>query len=557
MSVTKKQPINDFRGYMGNMAIKRHGVKVNIDPAMAEEWLKCEADPLYFAEHHMNIINADGDVIKIKLHDFQRDVIDSLHKNQKTIVLTCRQAGKTTSICAYILWFVLFNETKNVALLAQDVKTARETLKRIKTAYELLPKWLQQGVVEWNKGSVEFENKCRIFAGPCTKDTFRGFSIQLLMIDEVAAIENWEDFFASAFNTMSNSKKYKIAMTSTPKGLNHFYDYWIGAIEKNPKKNNGYFPIKVTWRSIPGRDEAWKQSVLGATNFDLERFAQEHECEFLGSSGTLIAGWRLKQLAPAALPPISIHNGSTQFERPIDNHRYSVTCDVSRGRGLDYSTIQVVDVTVMPYKQVFTFRDNMMTPLDFAEVVYLTAKSYNNATVLIELNDLGEQVADNIFYEYEYDNLLFTESAGNKGKRISAGFGKGRKDKGLTITKTTKAVGCAILKLLVEQGKLEINDRTTITELATFSRKLDSYAAEAGKHDDMVMPLVVFAWLSDQEYFREYTDINTLDRLREKNEDDMMEELTPFGFYDGGPTDDPEEIQTVPSLHHWMHDEPV
>lgn len=551
--MTIREPkIDNFKGYLGNQSIKKHGITFQWTKELLEEYAKCADDPIYFAEKYMNIITADGELQSIVLLPFQREIILSLKDNRRTIVLTCRQAGKTTAVCAFILWFVIFNKTKNVALLANDAKVARETLKRIQTSYELLPKWIQQGVVEWNKGSVELENGCRIFAGACTKTTFRGFTIQLMMIDEAAMVENWEDFFTSTYNTMANSKKSKIALVSTPMGLNHFYEYWAGAVNEDPAKRNGYEPIKVTWRDIPGRDEAWKKETLQASNWDYEKFAQEHECEFLGSSGTLIAGWKLKDLNGLNEIPLSSKLGMTQFEKPIPHHRYSITCDVSRGRGLDYSTIQVIDVTAIPYKQVCTFRDNMITPIDFAETVYLTAKSYNDATVLVEINDLGEQVADSIFFDYEYENLLFTESAGSKGKRISTGFGKSRKDKGLTISKTTKAIGCAILKLLIEQNKLVILDKETIRELNTFSRKLDTYKAEEGKNDDMVMPLVVFAWLTDQQYFKEYTEINTLALLREKDEEQMMDELAPFGFYDDNGNEEIEEPMIV-EYTPWMH----
>jgi hypothetical protein len=287
----------------------------------------------------------------------------------------------------------------------------------------------------------------------------------------------------------------------------------------------------VHWSAVPGRDETWKQDTLSAMNFDLQKFSQEYEVEFQGSSGTLIAGWKLKQLQAAI--PLNERDGLSLYENPVKGHTYVSIVDVSRGKGLDYSAFSIIDVTTMPYQQVCAFRNNLMTPIDYAEIVYRIAKSYNNASVLVEVNDLGEQISTSLHYDFEYENLLFTENAGRSGKRISAGFGT-NVDKGIRTTKTVKSVGCSILKLLIEQNQLVVNDKHTISELSTFSKKGVSYEAESGNHDDMVMGLVLFAWLSDQTFFKDITDINTLARLREKSEDEIENDLSPFGFVDHG-----------------------
>lgn len=543
----------NYKGYLGNDNLKRAGVKIEWTPEQQLEVLRCKRDPVYFAETYMRIIDADGELIPFNLYDYQKDIIRSLHENRRLILLQARQSGKTTTIASYILWYVIFNKTKNVAILANTGDTAQEILKKIQDFYEYLPKWLQQGVIEWNKRSVEFENKSRILTGACTKSSIRGKTIQFMLIDETAFVENWDEFYISTFNTMANSKKSKIALVSTPNGVNHFAKFWEGANEKDPKKNNGWVPRKVLWKDVPGRDEVWKQEILAGTNFDYEMFAQEHECEFIGSSGTLIAGWRLKEMITDRKIPEAFGHGLYQYEKPIKGKRYCIVCDVSRGRGLDYSTMQVLDVTEMPYRQVCTFRDNMITPLDFAETIFRTAKSYNEAVVLVEINDVGSQVSESIFYDFEYEHVLMTENAGRNGKRVSAGFGSKEKDFGLRTTKTTKAIGCSMLKLLIEQKKLEIVDKYTIDELTTFSKKNNSYEAEPGKNDDMVMPLVCFGWLTDQQYFKEFTDINTLQVLREKTEEQMLEEMLPFGFIDDGSDEIPtEEPKSVPSLDRWL-----
>lgn len=447
----------------------------------------------------------------------------------------------TTTATVLILHYILFNEHKSVALLANKGDTAREILSRIKLAYEALPMWLQQGIVEWNKGSIELENGCKVFAGSTSSSAIRGRSISLLYIDECAFVENWNEFFASVYPTISSGKETRIVLTSTPNGMNHFHSI----IEGGLSKTNNYQIIEVKWDRVPGRDEAWKQETLASMNFNYEQFAQEYECEFQGSSGTLIDGWKLKELSSAQAIPINTNTiGMKQYKMPIEGNNYVCVVDVSRGKGLDYSAFQIIDVTKMPYEQVCTFRDNMLSPVEFTEVIYRTCKLYNECAILVEINDIGGQVADLLYMDYEYENILSTSSAGRNGKRISAGFGK-NVDRGIRTTKTVKSIGCSILKLMIEQNQLIIRDHDTIEELSTFSRKGNSYEAESGKHDDLVMCLVLFAWLSDQAYFKELTDINTLNMLREKSEEELMNELVPFGFIEDGIVDEPEVIPVI------------
>lgn len=467
----------------------------------------------------------------MNLYDYQREIINKISHNRRAAVVTSRQAGKTTTAVAVILHFILFQEHKTVALLANKGDAAREILDRIKIAYEALPQWMQQGVVEWNKGSVQFENGCKIIAAATSSSGIRGKSVSFLYIDETAFVENWDEFFASVFPTISSGDTTKILLTSTPNGLNHFYKTCEGAREGT----NGYEFVEVLWKDVPGRDDKWKLETLQAMDFDYEKFSQEYECQFLGSSGTLIEGSKLKSMVTKEP---AIDNGTMkQYERQQDGRAYACVVDVSRGKGLDYSAFQIIDVTEMPYRQVCVYRDNYITPAEYAEVIYRACKSYNDATTLIEINDIGEQVAELLHFEFEYENILFTESAGRSGKRISAGYSK-RCDKGIRTTKTVKSVGCSILKLLIEQDQLIINDFQTIKELSTFSRKRNSFEAESGAHDDLVMCLVLFAWLSDQAYFKEITDINTLIELKEKSDKEMMDNLLPFGFHDDGLPDE-------------------
>lgn len=524
------------KGYRGSSALKKVNTPIEWAPELVQEYIRCSMDPFYFAEGHMSIINVDQGKIKIKLYDYQREIIQSALDNRRTVAECARQSGKTTAITVFVLWYILFNKDKTVAILANKAETAREILSRIQMAYENLPHWLQQGVVEWNKGKFELENGSRVIAGATTSNNFRGYAINMLLIDEAAFIENWENFFTSVFPTITSGQTTKIVLVSTVNGLNHFWEITKLARLQNTEdhKNwNGYNLISVPWTRVPGRDQKWYNETLAGLNFNHERFSQEYENRYLGSSGTLIAGWKLETMNPV-LPIVPKSSGVSMWEKPVKGRMYIGVADVSRGKLLDYSTLQMIDVTEMPYKQVLTFRDNMTTPGDFAEIISVIGRQYNEAAILIEINDIGGQTADALYFDYEYENVLFTESAGKMGKRITASYTTGKTDRGIRTTKTIKATGCAMLKLLIEQDQLLIGDKETIYELSTFSRKNDTYKAEEGKHDDLVMPLVLFSWLTQTKFFKDVTDLNTLVQLRDHSDEQIMNELTPFGFIEDG-----------------------
>lgn len=519
--------------YRGNTNLKPKGVSIEWTDELISEYMKCAADPIYFAENYVKVVHPDRGLELIKLYDYQKRIIKSYLNGRFTVVNTSRQAGKTTTATIIILHYILFNEYKTVALTANKGDSAREILSRIQIGFENLPKWLQQGVVEWNKGSVYLENGCKVFAGATSSSSIRGQTVQLLYIDETAFVENWDEFFSSVFPTITAGKDTKVLLTSTPNGLNHFYKIFEGA----KKNKNGYKFIEVPWWEVPGRDEQWKKETLEGMNFNMQKFEQEFCCEFQGSSGTLIDGATLKLLEHKE--PILDKDGLKLYKQPQLDHIYACICDVSRGKGLDYSAFHIIDVTEMPYEQVCTFRDNMVTPLDYAEIIFRTSKSYNDAMILVETNDIGGQVVDSLHEDFMAENIIYTESAGRAGKRISPLFGGAKaRERGIRTTKSVKGLGCSMAKLLIEQFQLKINDWNTIQELSTFSKKGPSYEAEPGCNDDMVMGLVLFSWMTDQAYFKELTDINTLQHLRDNNEEKMMETLMPFGFYDSGHDDD-------------------
>jgi len=536
------------RGYNGNANLKRKGTPIEFTQDMVGEFIKCAQDPTYFSEKYIQIVHVDKGLIPIKMYDYQKEIVEKITNNRRVAVVTSRQAGKTTTAVAVILHYVLFNDHKTCALLANKGDAAREILDRIKIAYEALPKWLQQGVIEWNKGSVEFENGCKIIAGATSSSAIRGKSISFLYIDETAFVENWDEFFASVFPTISSGKTTKMLYTSTPNGLNHFYKTCEGA----KADTNGFEYVEVPWQRVPGRDEKWRKETLAAMDQDTQKFSQEFECGFLGSSGTLIEGGKLKSLVPRT--PVGQTQHMKVYEKPQKDHTYCCIVDVARGKGLDYSAFQIIDVTEMPYRQVCMFKDNMITPIDYAEIIYRSIKSYNEAYTLVEVNDIGEQVSETLHYEFEVETLMFTESAGRSGKRISTGFSK-KADKGIRTTKAVKSVGCNMLKMLVEQDQLILNDFDTINELSTFSRKGNSYEAESGCHDDLVMGLVLFAWMTDQMFFKEITNINTVNELRQRNEEELAESLLPIGFndYDSNSDSNPVPVSVGDDDNSWLH----
>jgi len=533
--------------YRGNTSLKKPGAKIEFTPELIEEYIKCKNDVIYFAENYFKIITEKG-LELIRLRDYQKEMIRSMSDNRFTISNQSRQSGKSETFRIFLTHYILFNDYKTVAILANKGDTSREILSKLQLSYQALPSWLQLGIIDFNKGSFTLENNSRILATSTSKNSARGFTAQVVVLDEMAFIENFEEFYAAVYPVISAGEETKLIITSTPNGLNHFYDFWKGAIDKK----NGFYPIFVPWDKVPGRGIKWKTEILQGLNNNLEKFATEFECEFLGSSGTLIAGWKLKQLVGSHKPPLFKNEeiNLKMYEKPIKaieklpQHSYVLIADVSRGKGLDYSAFSVIDVTELPYRQVCTFRDNQIAPADYADIIYKTALLYNNAAVLTEINDIGEQVGYILIVEYGYDNVLCTENSGKTGKKIS--FGGRKSDKGIRTTKIVKSMGCSVLRLLIEQDKLICYDEDTLNEFTSFSRKKLSYEAEAGKHDDMVMCLVLFSWLTDQSYFKEMTDINTSMALRERSNEQIDNNMLPFGFT----TNYAPRVQTMEDFNH-------
>lgn len=495
-------------------------MKMSLTEDQVREYVKCAQNPEYFIENYVKIITLDKGFVQISLYPFQKDVVNDINNNRRVIVKAGRQVGKTTIIVGYILWYILFNQDKTVAILANKASTSREILARIKLAYEALPMWIQQGVKVWNKGDIELENGCRVLANSTASSAIRGFSISLLYLDEFAFVPTniAEEFFTSVYPTISSGETSKILISSTPNGMNHFYRMWTEAVENQ----NGFTHVEANWRQVPGRTQQWadeQRRVLGE-----QKFLQEMECEFMGSSGTLLSAAALKSLA--FVKPLHLSdNGIKIYEAPITNHNYILIADTSRGKGLDYSAFSVMDVTQIPYRQVCTYKDNNISPLVYPSIIKRVGDYYNQAFVLVEINDNGQQVVDSLFEDYEYENILSTVDI--KGK-VAITWGYGNKSyRGIRTTKSVKRLGCSLMKNLIESQKLITQDFDTIAELSTFISKGTSYESEEGNHDDLVMTLVLFSWMTNQSFFSELTNTDVRARLHEEQMKQIEEESLP------------------------------
>lgn len=509
-----------LKHYLGNPKLKRVNMSMQLTEDQVREYVKCAQNPEYFIENYVKIITLDKGFIQISLYPFQKNVVSDINNNRRVIVKAGRQVGKTTIIVGYILWYILFNQDKTVAILANKASTSREILARIKLAYEALPMWIQQGVKVWNKGDIELENGCRVLANSTASSAIRGFSISLLYLDEFAFVPSniAEEFFTSVYPTISSGETSKILMSSTPNGMNHFYKMWTEAVEGL----NGFTHVEANWRQVPGRTQQWadeQRRVLGE-----QKFLQEMECEFMGSSGTLLSGPALKSLA--FVKPIHLsENGIKIYDGPVKDKIYVTVVDTSRGRGLDYSAFSIIDVTQIPYKQVCTFKDNNISPLVYPSILKRMSDYYNQAYILVEINDNGQQIVDSLFEDHEYENILSTVDI--KGK-IALTWGYGTKSqRGIRTTKSVKRLGCSILKNLIEGQKLLVQDFETISELSTFIAKGSSYEAEEGSHDDLVMTLVLFSWMTNQSFFSDLTNIDIKAKLHAEQMKQIEEEQLP------------------------------
>ena len=500
--------------YLGNQNVKRDGLSLDYTQEEVNEYIRCTDDPIYFAEKYVKIITLDKGLQQFKPYDYQREMFKQFNKNRFNIVLACRQSGKSISCVIYILWYAIFNPETTIAILANKGSTAREMLSRVTLALENLPFFLQPGCRALNKGSLEFSNHSRIIASATSGNSIRGLSVNLLFLDEFAFVENANTFYTSTYPVISSGKNSKVIITSTQNGTGTlFYRLLEGALQGT----NGFKAFRVDYWNVPGRDEEWKKQTIANTSE--EQFRQEYGNEAIGSSNSLISA--------NSLLGLKSENSKKEYQdvniyrEPVENHHYLMMVDVSKGRGQDYSTFTVIDITNGEFEQVATYRDNMISPLIFPDIIIKIANMYNEAMVLIENNDAGQVVCNTVYYEYEYENT-FVESSIKRG-----GIG-------VTMTKRVKRIGCSNLKDLIEFGKLKIHDGETIRELASFEVKGSSYQASQGNHDDLVMNLVLFAWFVSSDAFGNISDINLKDVLFDKKMQEIEDDVPPFGIIDDG-----------------------
>jgi hypothetical protein len=519
--------------YRDNPLLKRVGVQLKYSQEQVEEYMKCAKDPVYFAENYIKIVNVDRGLMPFEMWGFQKDMIRLFHENRFAITKCPRQVGKTTTSVAYLLWLTLFSDSQNIAVLANKGSLARDILAKYQLAYENLPMWLQQGIVTWNKGNVELENGSKIIAASTSSSAVRGGAFNVVFLDEFAFVPAniAHEFFNSVYPVISSGKSTKIIIVSTPNGMNLFYKLWMDAVGKK----NGYKTFSIHWSMVPGRDEKWKEETI--RNTSLEQFRQEFECEFLGSTNTLISGEKLQQLV--YFDPVYEHDKVKIYEKPIKedtdtevlrDHLYAITVDVSEGKNLDSSAFSVFDISKIPYKQVASYHSSSISPVLFPTVIYNVARMYNDAYVLVEINNTP-QIAETLHSELEYENLWKIFTGNKRPQQLSAGFARGVQ-LGIKMSPQVKRIGCSNLKMLIESDKLIVNDFDTISELTTFVAQNNSFAAEEGSNDDLVTSLILFAWATTQKYFKDIVDHDIRKQMQLENMNQLDDESLPAPILD-------------------------
>lgn len=498
--------------YLGNINVKRDGVEENWTQDKVQEYAKCMQDPSYFARTYLKVINLNQGLVPFELYPYQETMFKHFNDNRFNIVLACRQSGKSISSVAFLLWYACFHPEQTIAILANKGATAREMLARVTLMLENLPFFLQPGCRSLNKGSIEFSNNSRIIASATSGSSIRGLSVNLLFLDEFAFVERAAEFYTSTYPVISSGANTKVIITSTANGIgNPFHKIWEGAVQGV----NEYKPFRVDWWDVPGRDEAWKQETINNTS--QLQFDQEFGNTFFGTGNTLINTETLLNLK--AQPHKRVLEGGDLliYSDTKKDHQYIMCVDVAKGRGQDYSTFNVIDISTRPFKQVAVYRNNIISPILFPNIIYKYANLYNNAYVIVESNDQGALVCNGLYHDLEYDNMHLSSTVKSSGI-------------GVEITRRTKRLGCSGFKDLLEENKLEVVDDNTILEISTFEAKGTSWEASEGNHDDLVMNLVLFGFFATTSYFMEMTDINIKEMLYEQRMQEIEADVPPFGF---------------------------
>ena len=512
--------------YQYNSLVKKDGVVQEWTQDEVHEYAKCMASPGYFAETYVKIISLDEGLVPFNLYPYQEKMFEHFNNNRFSIILACRQSGKSISSVAYLLWYAIFHPEKTIAVLANKGSTSREMLGRVTLMLENLPFFLQPGCKTLNKGSIEFSNNSRIVAASTSGSSIRGMSVNLLYLDEFAFVERAGEFYTSTYPVISSGVDTKVIITSTANGIgNIFHKIWEGA----EQSVNEFKSFRVDWWDVPGRDEEWKQQTIANTS--QLQFDQEFGNTFFGTGDTLINAETLMSLRAKA--PLRVLEGGllSIYSETRPSHEYIMTVDVSKGRGQDYSTFTIIDITTRPFKQVAVYRNNTISPILFPNIIYKYATVYNNAYVVIEANDQGAVVCNGLYYDIEYENVHVSSTI--KSSHI-----------GVEMNRRSKRLGCSGIKDLMESNKLEIVDEQTILEMSTFVLKGQSYEASEGNHDDLMMNLVLMGFFIHTEYFYNMTDINLKELMYKDRMDQIEADVVPFGFIDDG-NGSIEEMETL------------
>ncbi len=502
--------------YLGNINVKRDGVQHQFTESEVKEYIKCSNNPIYFCKTYLKVISLDYGLVPFDLYPYQEKMFDHFNNNRFSIVLACRQSGKSISSVGYLIWFACFHSEKTIAILANKGATAREMLSRVTLMLENLPFFLQPGCKALNKGSIEFSNNSRIIAAATSGSSIRGMSVNLLFLDEFAFVERANEFYTSTYPVISAGKDTKVIITSTANGIgNTFHKIWEGAVQKV----NEFVPFTVNWYDVPGRDEEWKRQTI--SNTSQLQFDQEFGNTFFGTGDTLINAETL--LSFRAKPPQQALEGADLlvYDTPQKDHEYVMTVDVSKGRGQDYSTFNVIDISMRPFKQVAVYRNNTISPILFPNVIYKYAKLWNEAYVVIESNDQGTLVCNGLYQDLEYENIHMESAI--KADRI-----------GIEMNRKVKRLGCSAIKDILEENKLDIVDENTILEISTFVSKGQSFEASDGNHDDLMMNLVMFGYFVSSQFFADLTDINLKEIMFAKKMKEIEDDVPPVGFIDDG-----------------------
>jgi len=499
--------------YNGKGTLKAAGVKIHFTHEQTLEMQKCMDDPVYFIENYCHITTLDHGTILFKMHPYQRRIIKAIHNNKNVVAKLFRQAGKSTVIAAYFAWYVIFNERRTVVISANKLATAKEIYERVQFMIESLPIWLQPGVTRWGRELFSLENGSRCIASSSSPSAIRGWTPNVVLCDEFAHLNPklGQAFISSVFPTVSSGESGKLIVISTPNGYNHFHKLW----HDSEQGENSFVRVEGKWQE--SRTQKWAEQMRADLGSEV-RYRQEIECSFEGSSYTLIDGVKLANIT--IMPPIFDKEGLKIYLPPEPDRRYVATVDVSRGRHIDNSALTITDVTEMPYKVCLTYKSSSISTMEFPYLIYNTARQYNEAFILVEVNDLGEEVANTIWYEYEYENMFFSEGATLQDYKGYPGVH--------TSTKV-KALGCSVLKDLIEKDQYFVNSYDIVQELSIFVKKKKTYAADDESiNDDLVATLWLFGWLSKQQVFQEFTNNNLREALTKRKEEFIDAHMTPY-----------------------------